>query len=300
MSKPYFFLLVLSLKTLGFAKAIESTDALHVAENFLVQRQHTKKIQRAWSGSTVSFNTSLQDATSKKVIAFVFDVKPKGFIIVSPDIDVEPIIAYTFHNNWDADTSKTNLPDSISDVWYKFLDSANVYDYMDALLFDISPTNIHSKKFYATKDQITLASKLNTLDITSLFLVNDENVDIDIDSIICVNPGFLVSTDGYNYNRNIENIKISKNSQIELSVQFGGDSIGVFQTDIIVSTQNFSFIIGCEGFSVPVNGVIVTGQNFPKRWTKNNSPYYLCGKIQLNDEWKLNRGRMFLPLKKVL
>ena len=102
------FIVALMMSVSGFAKSIEQKTAKQVAQNWL---HKTALFTRHLPAVKYSIQTNPQqivtDTADKQVVAWVFSLKPNGFIIVSADDRVKPIIAYSdaskFKNDHEAE-----------------------------------------------------------------------------------------------------------------------------------------------------------------------------------------------------
>jgi hypothetical protein len=57
-----------------------------------------------WPGHVISDVRELKSGETGDILAYVFALEPKGFVVVSPDTDITPVIAYSFEGdfNWEA------------------------------------------------------------------------------------------------------------------------------------------------------------------------------------------------------
>jgi len=51
----------------------------------------------------------LRHEETGELLAYVFALEPKGFVVVSPDTDITPIIAYSFEGNFNWKDSEENV-----------------------------------------------------------------------------------------------------------------------------------------------------------------------------------------------
>ena len=51
----------------------------------------------------------LEDPETGEVLAYIMDLEPKGFIAVSTDTDIRPIIAYSYHSNFSTNEAENNI-----------------------------------------------------------------------------------------------------------------------------------------------------------------------------------------------
>jgi len=51
----------------------------------------------------------LEDIDTGEVLAYILDLKPKGFIAISTDTDIRPVVAYSYHSNFSLKDVKGNI-----------------------------------------------------------------------------------------------------------------------------------------------------------------------------------------------
>lgn len=88
------FLFIISFMLFGgihsFAKEVNKLDAKSAGESFIISHNYTNKIQ--------SIKAIYLD---NKILFYQLDLVPQGFIIVSANNNLHPVIAYSFSNNID-------------------------------------------------------------------------------------------------------------------------------------------------------------------------------------------------------
>ena len=98
--KKYFFLfisiLLFFLSNIVFSKPVDKTEASKAAYNFLYARADNY----IKSGLALTFYKEVSDEFSKKTLYYIFNVVPQGFIIVSADDNLTPVIGYSFEGNY--------------------------------------------------------------------------------------------------------------------------------------------------------------------------------------------------------
>lgn len=106
--KKFTIILILSLLlTALFAVRINQNTALEIAEMHL----------RALDQLDYSINgTYLLPDDDNATVAFVYHLAPQGFIIVSTDTDVAPVIGYSFRNAFDTSDAEHN----VGYLWVKY------------------------------------------------------------------------------------------------------------------------------------------------------------------------------------
>jgi hypothetical protein len=94
---------------------ISKSQAQKTAENFLhykeITQSGTLKKQTSYRVRKIA---SLNDPTGNELLAYVVRVHPKGFLIISADPDTDPVIAYSFSQDW---YSEMNIENN----FYRFL-----------------------------------------------------------------------------------------------------------------------------------------------------------------------------------
>ena len=83
----------------GFSRTIPSSDAKNVASKFVGQYQK--------SGYHIADFFELKNETS--VLAYVFNLMPQGYVVVSSSTDLSPIPAYSFESNFGVLSSENTL-----------------------------------------------------------------------------------------------------------------------------------------------------------------------------------------------
>jgi len=51
----------------------------------------------------------LEDIDTGEVLAYILNLKPKGFIAISTDTDIRPVVAYSYHSNFSLKDIKGNI-----------------------------------------------------------------------------------------------------------------------------------------------------------------------------------------------
>ena len=93
MKKFFLMMLLLINSLMMFAVPQNENTARLVAENFI--RSRSKQFQ---------IMESYQINSEEKNIAYIYNLKPDGFVAISADNDIFPVIAYSFHNClWEED-----------------------------------------------------------------------------------------------------------------------------------------------------------------------------------------------------
>ncbi|UCE07180.1 MAG: C10 family peptidase, partial [bacterium] len=89
-----------------FSKQVNKDEVARVAESFLewtITNSLSKQIIR-----NIKIIEEFKNQKNQQVLGYIVNVRPKGFLVISSDTNMEPIIAYSFQHNWSSDTSSTN------------------------------------------------------------------------------------------------------------------------------------------------------------------------------------------------
>ena len=87
------------------AREVTLDEVRRVADHFLAEKfaQQSKSLQKSITLTIDSIN-ELTSGESDEILAYVINVKPKGFMVVSSDTDIDPIIAYSFRHNCNSES----------------------------------------------------------------------------------------------------------------------------------------------------------------------------------------------------
>ena len=99
----FVFLCFLFFSSIVFSHVVCESEIKKKAQNFLdrknyafasiLSKQNIKKIFKI---------EALTYPNNNEVLAYIVNIEPKGFMIISTDTNIEPIIAYSFRHNWSA------------------------------------------------------------------------------------------------------------------------------------------------------------------------------------------------------
>ena len=93
-----------------FAREVEKKEAWLVAQNFMTKRNYITSINLPkQSPISITKIDHLYTENSREILAYIAKLEPKGFVIISCNTDIEPVIAYSFRHNWNPDTSQANI-----------------------------------------------------------------------------------------------------------------------------------------------------------------------------------------------
>ena len=111
--KKYFFLfpslLLIFSSNIVFSKPVDAKQAQKVAFNFLYSRADNNLKTNL---NLVLYKT-ISDDNSKKELYYIFNISPKGFIIVTADDNLIPVIGYSFEDNY------TENKNPVQELWVK-------------------------------------------------------------------------------------------------------------------------------------------------------------------------------------
>ena len=93
-----------------FSQQISNEIIEKACGNFINQYQQNivEKSLRKVSLMTTDI-ISLKEPTSSNTVAYVTNLSPKGFVILSSNQSIEPVIAYSFNSNFSMDTTQQNI-----------------------------------------------------------------------------------------------------------------------------------------------------------------------------------------------
>ena len=94
----------------SFSKSVSKEKILKLVGNFIEQRSISSDFALAKKGPlNIESIDALTISQTNDVFAYLVNLSPTGFVVIAPDTDIEPIIAYSFRHNWAADTSQSNI-----------------------------------------------------------------------------------------------------------------------------------------------------------------------------------------------
>ena len=97
----FVFLCIFFFSSVVFSHVVSENETRKVAQNFLDRKNYTfASISSKQNIKKIYKIEALTDPNKNEVLAYIVNVEPKGFLIISADTDVEPIIAYSFRHNW--------------------------------------------------------------------------------------------------------------------------------------------------------------------------------------------------------
>ncbi|NTW33738.1 MAG: hypothetical protein HGB12_14150, partial [Bacteroidetes bacterium] len=99
------FFYSLILVSISFAQLVSSSKAKSVAKNIFNERKESAKV--AITDDDIKAETLIK--YQNVPVFYVFNIKSDGFVIVSADKRIMPVIGYSFENNFDSE----NLPDGL-------------------------------------------------------------------------------------------------------------------------------------------------------------------------------------------
>ncbi|UCE07983.1 MAG: Spi family protease inhibitor, partial [bacterium] len=98
------------LNKYSYARQVDKNEVERVAASFLNWQSKTtiNQFPKQITRRIISIE-GLQDQENPQVLAHIVYIQPEGFLIVSTDTNIEPIIAYSFRHHWCTDTSSENI-----------------------------------------------------------------------------------------------------------------------------------------------------------------------------------------------
>ncbi len=101
--------IILLIRT-SLARQVNRNEAVKIAETYLDWMRNTRgNILLKQVKSEITAIEDFKNPKTQRVLAYIIHVQPEGFMVVSSDTNIEPIIAYSFRHNWSPDTSSTNI-----------------------------------------------------------------------------------------------------------------------------------------------------------------------------------------------
>ena len=103
-------LLALFSAEIALAKETHQPAVRTLAINFL-ERRNKIRVTASQQRSPLILTSinEFRHPAENHIMAYIAHVAPKGFIILSAETDIEPVIAYSFRYNWDPDTGSANI-----------------------------------------------------------------------------------------------------------------------------------------------------------------------------------------------
>ena len=103
--------LILVLVPFSFAKTIYLNDAIQAGENFLsAQKLNLPTTKFSSETQVCDLIQNVQKLQiDGRLIAYVLNFNPVGYVAISPDTNIRPIIAYSFKNNFPIEDTPENV-----------------------------------------------------------------------------------------------------------------------------------------------------------------------------------------------
>ena len=122
-----YFLCILFTSENVYSQEVKKDEVRLVANNFILQRNAMAiKNTSQQTPFGVKKIEQLYEKKSQETIAYIVNVEPSGFVVISNNTKIEPIIAYSFRHNWNPDTSQANI---IYHMLQQDLRIRNLYQY---------------------------------------------------------------------------------------------------------------------------------------------------------------------------
>ncbi len=103
MKKLLIFVIVLTVLNFSIKAQVSKKEVITIAKNFLSQNRHNNLKSTLPSSPKV-----IRDA-KQSILAYVLNLKPRGYIIVAPSKAISPIIAFSYQNNFDFTDKPNNI-----------------------------------------------------------------------------------------------------------------------------------------------------------------------------------------------
>ena len=104
------FVIAIFLTDYSFCAAITKKEVTVAAKSFIGKRVNSSNVWPAeQTSSEIGIIDEVRNLASNTDNAYVARLSPKGFMVISADTDLEPVIAWSFRHDWPADTSQANI-----------------------------------------------------------------------------------------------------------------------------------------------------------------------------------------------
>ena len=176
-------------------------------------------------------------------------------------------------------------PDPITDAWYLLPDGmpANYQMVLEAIV-DINAEPAQQAQLTCDKDVVYIdATRVGEASAIDCFtLQNDRNTPIQVHYLVS-SPPFSISTTTSSFADSIGPFDMPAGTEITIYAQCVPDSIGSFDGNAIVnsSAENSYLNIHLNCFGAPQDGAVISRGAVSGMWDKANSPYYICGDINV-------------------
>lgn len=91
------------------AKKVSKKDVQKVASNFIDNKNVINNYSTRKTVIGLDRIDVINSPQTQEILAYVVNLTPKGFVIISTDTDLKPIISYSFRHNWNTDTGINNI-----------------------------------------------------------------------------------------------------------------------------------------------------------------------------------------------
>ena len=105
----FIFFVLCSFASMSFAIPAKRSDVEKAAAHFLHLSNKTVPLSLRKSNTHIENIQELDHPATQQLLAYVVNLNPFGFIIVGNEMDLEPVIAYSYQHDWNPDTTNANL-----------------------------------------------------------------------------------------------------------------------------------------------------------------------------------------------
>ncbi len=118
-------------------QVISKYTAREITNNFILKHHHAKSV-------TIDTQNVLLDTEKERIIGYVFDLNPAGYVVVSSSRFLPPIIAYSW---------KTSFPTDVSDPFVQFitLDLTTQLENTDRFSYSVIEDHINEWDIYSSE-----------------------------------------------------------------------------------------------------------------------------------------------------
>jgi len=115
MRKIYFISIILVFFLAIFTRIVFAKEVnLDMVQRVgIVQLQVQKQIRLSKALTPIEYSIRkvrlLKDTPTGEILAYILDLAPKGFIAISTDTNIRPVIAYSYHSNFSMKDVEGNI-----------------------------------------------------------------------------------------------------------------------------------------------------------------------------------------------
>ncbi|MFC2088297.1 C10 family peptidase [Calditrichota bacterium] len=99
--KSNYVILFLYFYVSAYAEQVSLKDVRSISQNFLsLQESRYSHVLKSYTPSTIDETIILSDQANNDTLAYIVNLIPAGFIVISNDTDIEPVLAYSLENDF--------------------------------------------------------------------------------------------------------------------------------------------------------------------------------------------------------